>query len=255
MQRQPCAAALPPLLLPSLLPFLLAACGGGGGNAGTDAQAGAPAPSYQFETPRAGTHLVYAASLVDNLNNTLNRTVTVDVTAVNADGSFSDHQEDPSHDTVVSGVTNQTLYPTDYQYNPAGQPTASTIATPSGSVHCTFGGGAPDAPASLAIGGSWSTAYTETCGSGAGISYTQSGTLAGIESVTVPAGTFSACKFVVTSTSTVNGVTRTATITRWRDSSSGQTLTVKETIATAYSGGTPPTGSPVQQVRQLQSYR
>lgn len=252
MQRQPYAAAL----LPFLLPCLLAACGGGGGNAGANAQASTPAAaSYQFETPKAGAHLVYAASLVDTLNNTLNRTVTVDITAVNADGSFADHEEDPSHDTVVSGVTNQTLYPTDHQFNAAGQPTGWTVAAPSGSVHCTIGGGVPDAPASLAIGGSWSAAYTETCGNGPGTAYVQSGTLAGIESVTVPAGTFKAYKFVITNTSTVNGLTRTATVTRWRDASSGATLTVKESIATSYSAGTPPAGSPVQQLRQLQSYR
>jgi hypothetical protein len=240
------------LIAAILAPVLLAACGGGGGDASNPAPATPPAPSYQFKPPKAGAHLVYAATLVDNLNNTVNRSVTMDITAVNADGSFAVHEEDPSHDTVVSGVTDQTLYPADYQYNPAGQPTGWTVATPSGSVRCTVSGAA-GAPATLASGASWNTSYTTTCGGGAGTAYTQSGTLAGIENVTVPAGTFAAWKFVVTTTSTTNGITRVETTTRWRDSAGSEPQTVKEASVFTYSGGTPPAGAPVQQVRQLQS--
>jgi YD repeat-containing protein len=241
-----------PLLAAILTPVLLAACGGGGqDNSPGSTPATAP---YQFRAPKAGAHLVYSASLVDNLNNTLNRTVTDDVTAVNADGSFAVHEEDPSHDTNVSGVTDQTLYPTDFQYNAAGQPTAWTVAGRSGSVQCTVSG-ASGAPALLATGGSWSTAYTETCGTGPGAAYTQSGTLAGIESVTVPAGTFTAYKFVVTTTRTLNGVTRVESTTRWRDQAGSDSRTIKEATVFTYSGATPPAGALQQQVRELQSYR
>jgi hypothetical protein len=247
MQRRPFAVILTPVLL--------AACGGGGGPANNQAVAAPAVPAYQFKAPQPGSHLAYAASLVDNLNNTLNRTVTVDVTAVNADGSFTDHEEDPSHDIVMSGVTNQTLYPTDYQYNPAGEPTAWTVAAPAGSLKCTVSGGAPGAPSPLASGGSWNTSYAETCGNGPATNYTQTGTLAGIESVTVPAGTFQAYKFTATSTRTVNGITRVETMTRWRDAAGSDTRTVKESSVFTYSGGTPPAGSLVQLTRQLQSAR
>lgn len=241
-----------PLLAAILAPVLLAACGGGGQENGPGPATAAA--SYQFRTPKAGTHLVYSASLVDNLNNTLNRTVTDDVTAVNPDGSFTTHEEDPSHNGFVSGVTDQTLYPTDFQYNAAGQPTAWTVAGRSGSVQCTVSGAA-GAPALLASGGSWSTTYTETCGSGPGTVSTQSGSLAGIESVTVPAGTFTAYKFVVTTTRTQNGLTRMESTTRWRDQGDSDSRTIKETSVFTYSGATPPAGAPVQQVRELQSYR
>jgi hypothetical protein len=241
-----------PLLAAIFTPVLLAACGGGG----QDSSPGSAlaSPSYQFRAPKAGAHLVYTASLADNLNNTLTRTVTDDVTAVNADGSFAVHEEDPSHDIIVSGATDQTLYPTDFQYNAAGQPTAWTVAGRSGSVQCTASGAA-GAPAQLASGGSWSTSYTETCGSGPGTAFTQSGTLVGIESVTVPAGTFTAYKFVSTTTRTLNGVTRVESSTRWRDQASGDSRTIKEASVFTYSGATPPAGALLQQVRELQSYR
>ncbi|HEX8787362.1 MAG TPA: hypothetical protein VF793_14345 [Telluria sp.] len=237
-----------------LAPVLLAACGGGGGSAGNSSPAATSSvAAYQFKTPKAGTHLVYAASLVDNLNNTLKRTVTVDVTAVNPDGSFTAHEEDPSHDTVVSGVTNETLYPTDIQYNAAGQQTGATVAQPSGSLQCTFNGGAEGAPGTLASGGSWNSSFFETCGSNPGTAITQSGTLAGIESVTVPAGTYNAYKFVATTTVPMNGITRVETSTIWRDAAGSDSRAVKETLVFSYSGATPPAGSALQVERQLQS--
>lgn len=236
-------------------PILLAACGGGGVEAKNPEPAAAPVPPYQFKASRAGTHLEYAASLVDNLGNTLNRTVTEDVTALNADGSFTVHEEDPSHDIVHSGVTDQSLYPSDFQYNAAGQPTGWTIAAPAGTVRCAVSGGTVGAPATLASGSDWNTSYTETCGSGAGVLYTQSGTLAGIESVTVPAGTFQAYKFVATTSRTVNGVTQIETSTRWRDAAGSDSRMVKEAQVFTYSGAAAPAGAPLQQVLQLQSFR
>lgn len=237
-----------------LTPLILAACGGGSVEQKNTDPAPASVPPYQFKTPRVGTHLEYAASLVDNLGNSLNRTVSEDVTTVNADGSFVQHVEDPSHDTFVSGATDQTLYPTDYQYNAAGQPTSWIVAGRTGSVQCTASGAA-GAPARLASGSDWNTSFTEVCGNGPGATFTQSGTLAGIEGVTVPAGTFQAYKFVSTTSYTQNGLTRSETTTRWRDSAGSDTRVVKEATVYTYTGGTPPAGSPLQLVRQLQSFR
>lgn len=75
MTRHPFAATL-------LMSAFLTGCGGGGG-ANTPAQA-SPA-TYSFVRPTLGAHLVFAQTLTDNLNNTINRTMTQDVTAVNAD--------------------------------------------------------------------------------------------------------------------------------------------------------------------------
>jgi hypothetical protein len=232
---------------------LLSACGGGGSTGGA-ASAGAATTTYRFVPPQAGAHLVYADQSVDTLHNTLNRTATDDVTAVNADGTFAVHEEDPSHNHFVSGAVDQTLYPTDFQYNAAGQVTAMTVDKGTTVTHCTYQG-SQGAPATLAVGAGWSTQYTETCDGGPGIVYTQTGTFAGIETITIAAGTFSAYKIVSTTTWTVNGITRTESATRWRDASGGDTRTLKMVRDIAYSGGTPAAGSLVTASRELQSYR
>ena len=233
--------------------FLLSACGGGGDSGA--ASATSAAPNYVFVAPKAGAHLVYADKLVDNLNNTLNRTITDDVTAVGADGSFGVHEEDPTHDRIVSGVTDQTLYPTDFQYNAIAQATGWVVTRLTDSVRCTVSGGGAGAPSPLAPGASWTTSWTETCGAGAGTAYTQSGTLAGVETITVAAGTFKAYKFIASTTRTVNGITRTETSTRWRDASGADSRTLKSEFVFTYGGGTPPAGAPLSASRELQSFR
>jgi hypothetical protein len=237
---------------------LLSACGGGGGGGGADPGAtsiSSAAAKYTFIQPKAGAHLVYMDKLVDNLNNTVNRFVTEDVTAVRADGSFSVHEEDPSHNTLVSGVTDQTVYPTDFQYNAMSQPTSWVVSRPAGSVSCAVTQGGAGAPSPLALGAGWNASWLETCGAGAGTAFTQTGTLVGTETVTVAAGTFKAFKFVASTTRTVGGITRTETSTRWRDASGGDTRTLKSESVFTYSGGTPPAGTPVSSSRELQSYR
>jgi hypothetical protein len=237
--------------------ILMAACGGGG--SGNDSGSGSPVQAaatttYQFVPPKAGAHLVYAEQQTDTLNNTLNRTVDDDVTAVNADGTYSVHEEDPSHDHIVSGTVDQTLYPTDFQYGAAGQVTALTVTNGTTVSQCTFQGN-QGAPATLVVGATWNTQYTETCDGGAGVTYTQSGTLAGVETITIAAGTFSAYKMVSTTTWTINGITRTETATRWRNASGGDTRTLKFMRSIAYSGGTPAAGSQVTASQELQSYQ
>ena len=232
---------------------LLSGCGGGGSGDGAAAQAAAPV-TYRFVPPKVGAHLVYADQQADTLHNTLNRTATDDVTAVNADGTFAVHEEDPSHNHFVSGAVDQTLYPTDFQYDAAGQVTATTVDKGTTVSHCTYQG-SQGAPATLAVGAGWNTQYTETCDGGPGVTYTQSGTLAGIETITIAAGTFSAYKIVSTTTWTVNGITRTESATRWRDASGGDTRTLKMVRTIDYSGGTPAAGSLVTATRELQSYR
>jgi len=234
--------------------ILLGACGGGGGSGSASTVQAAVTTTYRFVPPKTGAHLVYAAQQTDTLNNTLNRTVVDDVTAVNADGTYTVHEEDPSHDHIVSGTVDQTLYPTDFQYGAAGQVTALTVTNGTTVSQCTFQG-SQGAPATLAVGASWNTQYTETCDGGAGVTYTQSGTLAGVETITIAAGTFSAYKIESTTTWTVNGITRTETATRWRNASGGDTRTLKFVRSIAYSGGTPAAGSQVTASQELQSYQ
>jgi hypothetical protein len=239
-----------------LMSALLAGCGGGGGGA-ADTPAQASATTYSFVRPKLGAHLVFAQKLTDNLNNTINRTMTQDVTAVNADGSFAVHEEDPSHNRTISGSVDHSLYPTDYQYNASGQ-AVSWVVTPStgAAVSCAVSQGYPGAPSPLTAGQTWSTNYVETCGSGAGTAIAQSGTFAGIETITIAAGTFSAFKFTSVITQTVNGTTRTETVTLWRDASGTSSRALKSTSTFTYSGTAPAVpGALVSETTELQSYQ
>jgi hypothetical protein len=235
-----------------LVSTLVAGCGGGGADPAPTASVAA----YTFVRPKAGTHLVYAQKLTDTLNNSVNRTMTMDVTAVNADGTFTVHEEDPSHNRVISGTVDQSLYPTDYQYNAIGQPTSWVVTPATGAAFtCTMSQGNPGAPSPLTVGQGWSANFTETCGTGAGTAFAESGTLAGLETITVAAGTFNAFRFTSTTTRTVNGITRTETVTHWRDASGTDTRTLKSSSAFSYSGGTPPAGALLTETHELQSYR
>ena len=82
--------------------------------------------------------------------------------------------------------------------------------------------------------------------------YEQTGSVVDVESVTVPAGTFSALKLQSTVTWTDSqGTTRTETVTNWRDTATSHS--VKENI-TVVVGGTPPTtGYPVSRKYVLES--
>ena len=231
---------------------LLTACGGGG--------SAATSVAYTFIAPKVGGHLVYAENLVDNLNNTVSRTIVDDVTSMNSDGSFGVHEEDPSHNRIVSGATDQTVYPTDYRYNTAGQAISWVVTQPAATIACAAtaaGAGAAGlgAPATLSVGGGWNADVIETCGAGAGIEYKQSGSLVGMETITVAAGTFNAFKFTSTITRTVNAITRTETSTRWRDATGGETRTLKSVSTFSYSGATPPAGALLSASRELQSFQ
>jgi hypothetical protein len=236
-----------------LISALLTGCGGG--TADTPAQAAAA--TYSFVRPKPGAHLVFAQKLTDNLNNTINRTMTQDVTAVNADGSFAVHEEDPSHNRTISGSVDHSLYPTDYQYNANGQPVSWVVtSSPGATVSCTVTQGYPGAPSPLTAGQTWSTNYVETCGVGGGTAATQSGTFAGVETISIAAGTFTAYKFTSVVTQTVNGTTRTETVTLWRDASGTSSRALKSTSVFTYSGTTPAVpGALVSETSELQAYQ
>lgn len=232
----------------------LSACGGGGGGSAS-ATVAVAATTYLYAPPQAGAQSVYADTLVDNRANTINRNLVVDVTAVTAAG-YTATEADPTHDRVVSGAVDHTFYPTTYTYDAAGRATAWTVIGASGTpVQCLVGGGQlAGAPSPLTVGQAWSATYTEACGGNAGRTYTQTGSFVGIESVTVPAGTFSADKFVSTTTWTSNGLMTTETVTRWRDAAAAGSRVLKSISTFSYSGAEPPQGALVSETQSLQSF-
>jgi hypothetical protein len=87
----------------------------------------------------------------------------------------------------------------------------------------------------------WTIDYTFACGSESPVTYEQTGSVADVESVTVPGGTFTALKLQSTVTWTdLQGTTRTQTVTNWRDTATSHS--VKEDITIVVSGTLPTTG-------------
>ncbi|MBV8665506.1 MAG: hypothetical protein JO269_03390 [Burkholderiaceae bacterium] len=243
--------------------FLLSSCGGGGsGGSGGPGNSVGTVPTYSFVAPVVGAQSLYAETIVDNLNNTLNRSLVYDVTAVNADGSFTHTESDPSNDSITSGSVTYTIYPATQNYNSVGQLTSTTVTPPGSSTTCLYSPHAGGAPSPLSVGQTWSFAFTTNCTSMAGstsqpsmvLAESQSGALVDMESITVPAGTFNAYKLQSTTTwTTAAGTTVTETTTNWRDAS-GYTRSLKEVSTFIYSGAAPAQGSTVTEMQVLQSY-
>jgi hypothetical protein len=225
----------------------LAGCGGSGGHSSSSGT------SYSFVTPPLNSTRIYSETIFDNANNTINVGVSDTVTTVNPDGSYITLSEDPSHPTVIVNGTDYSILTETISLNNSGQETSYVYTAADASiVTCTYEphGSGPDFPVS--VGEMWTLAYTFACGTQAPLTYSQDGTVVDAESVTVPAGTYSALKLESTLIWTdLAGTTRTQTITNWRDVN---TLTsVKQEISIAYSGTIPTSGYAVSREILLQS--
>lgn len=236
--------------LSALIPVLaLAACGGGAGRAMNPGSG----PAYAFVTPALNSTTRYSETVVDNANNTIDLGFTRTVTTVNPDGSYDVLSEDPNHNTVIVNGTNYSIVTGTETLNNTGEETAFVYTAANGNlVNCIYSphGGGPVFP--IRVGETWTLDYTYACGTESPIAYTQQGSVVGIESVTVPAGTFTALKLESTLTWTdPAGTTRTQTITNWRDVAT--LMSVREDISIAYSGTVPTTGYAVSRNTLLES--
>ena|SRR5450631_937135 len=230
----------------TLILALLAGCGGSGSNAGSST-------TYSFVTPKVNFQKVYANTILDNSSNTINQTQRNTLTAVNADGSYVFVHDDPNNNSVtVNGTTYSTPTETITDNN-SGQELSHSFTNANGVlVTCTATphGVGPSYP--ITVGQTWTLNFVGTCGTAAPISYTQTGVVAGVESVAVPAGTFSAVKLQSTETWTDNnGTKHTETITTWRDTSTA--IVVKRVTNMEYSGTALVNGYPVTETLVLNS--
>jgi hypothetical protein len=225
-------------------------CGGGSGSGVSSSGSG---QSYDFVPPPINSVRSYSETVVDNSNNTIDESFTVTVTALNSDGTYVELSEDPSHNSVFVNGTNYSILTETESLNDSGQETSYVYtAAGGGLVTCTYDphGDGPNFP--LSVGNTWTLDYTLACGSGSPVSYSQVGSVADVESVTVPAGTYSAIKLQSTVTWTDSGgTTRTQTVTNWRDVAT--LISVKEQISIAYSGILPTTGYAVSREILLQT--
>lgn len=234
----------------ALLAVLVAGCGGG---AGSGANTAGSSKVYSFVAPQVNSQQIYSETTVDNSNNTINQTSRNTVTAVNPDGSFTFVHDDPNNNSIMVNGTNYTVIPESVTDNNSDQEVSYTpILTNGTGVSCTITphGAGPSYP--LSVGQSWMSNYSITCGTAPPVSYAQTGSVVDVESVTVPAGTFSAIKLqsIITWTDR-NGTTRTESVENWRDTQTA--ITVKRVTTFGYSGTTLLNGFPVSRTAVLQS--
>jgi hypothetical protein len=230
-----------------VLPAFLAACGGGSSGSSP------PAQTYAYATPAVNSQRVYAVTDVDNSSSIIQLTSQQTVTAVNADGSFVRNIVDPNGTSVVLNGTTYSIVPGDWSLDATGHDTAVTFNPQSVSpTTCTYTphGLGPVYP--LTVGETWQLTYTYACQGGLTLTVTQTGQAMDVETVTVPAGSYSAIRLQSTVTwTTAIGTQVTETLTRWADAGSGQSL--RETSQYAYGGTLPPNGHLASQTVVLQS--
>ena len=236
---------------------VLVGCGGDGGG-GDSADGGTPPPgvtTYSEVTPTLGSVDTFTSVWVDEAMNTVTEGFEERVTAVGPDGSYQLTLDDPSNQTItVNGIT--------YHYNPEVAQHGATSANnaesgytdtlPSGAkATCTvaFQSGVHAKP--YYVGQTFSTHDTVTCGS-VTTAYVTAGSVAAFESVTVPAGTFSALRETYsTSWTTAAGQAIVEHTDLWMDPAHGF-FTIKR-VSTYERSGNVPLHHVDQQTVELQS--
>ena len=189
--------------------------------------------------------------IVDNSNNSIDTGFTEVVTAANADGTYVVQSEPTNPSAIVNG-TNYAIIAETQTYN-TGQQTGYSFTAPGGATYsCTLDphGSGPDFP--IRVGQTWSLDYMDDCGGLPAVAYTQAGSVVDVESVTVPAGTYSTLKLQSTLTwMDAQGTTRTQSVTNWRDVVTS--ISVKQEISISYSGSLPSNGYAVRRTILLLS--
>jgi hypothetical protein len=210
----------------------LTGCGGGGDNAAFGA-------TYPFVTPAVGAMRTYSETITDSSSNTVGLNFTSQVTAVDSDHSYTDTLSGNNVVTLDGQIFGATE---NRSFNSEGQELSYTYSASNGGTgSCTYDPNGAGPPYPLSVGQTWRIQFSYSCNGNAPITYTQNGSVVDIESVTVPAGTFSAVKLQSTITWTNSqGTTRQESITNWRDVATLQS--VKESITYTVSG-TPPSGA------------
>ncbi|MGN6528411.1 MAG: hypothetical protein ACTHL8_18635 [Burkholderiaceae bacterium] len=233
---------------------LLAACGGGGGDGNTGGASGQPpagATTYTQTTPVAGATDVFSITSVDDSNNTVTVGYTQRVASVTGPHSYVLTQVDPSNDSPVVNGVNYHFNATTITYD-QGSETSLTDTSAGGTVQdCTFALQSGGHPNPWWVGQAYSYAVQENCTPGDLRSIAESGTVAALEQVTVPAGTFTALKLQASETWVENGQTVDEQITRWVDPAHSF-FTIK-TVTTYTRSGNVPAHYVTSQTVELQS--
>lgn len=236
----------------------VAACGGGGGS-GDDGGAGAgpntpPAgtTTYAQGTPVVGTSDVFVTAEVDDSNNTIDGTYTQRVASVNADGSYTLTQVDPTGDAPVVNGIDYRFAPVTRTFDGKGEQLSADFTLADGTTRdCTFLT-AQGHPTPWYVMQAWESVVEESCTPGSSEPMVIAGSVVNLESVTVPAGTFTALRLEETQTWTdANGQKISASVTHWVDPA--HSLFTLKTITTYTRSGNVPAHYVVSQTVELQS--
>ncbi len=205
-----------------ILTLTLSACGGGGGGGGGSGSGGGASQSQTsaaFVAPAQGEQRVFAETIAEVGGASSTHNVYEQITQVNADGSYTGRWSEDSYYLGGNGPYESDPY--SYTYNTVGDVIGVTTIVD----YCTNTFPSGGRPVSMQPGQTWDDSYVSKCQSGNGTSTTTvSGTYLGVESVSVPAGTYNAYKFetrqVVNSYTYVN--------TYWYDTSATDSRLVRE---------------------------
>ncbi len=229
--------------------------GCGGSDAGDPGDPPVQATTYAEVTPPLGSLDSFQTVELDDSGNTVGRGYEERVTAVGADGSYQLTQDDPQNQTVtVDGITYH-YDPTVRQYGPTSANNAQsqyTVTLPGGgTATCVYAVQSGEHARPFYVGQSWTTNYTVTCGT-VTTAYVSTGTVAAVESITVPAGTFTTLKETTSSSwTTAAGQKIVEHSDLWMDPSHGF-FTVKR-VSTYQRSGNVPLHYVTQETVELQS--
>ena len=241
--------------------LMLSACGGGGaGGAGGAGGGGgnSQAATYTFVPPKQGQTQSYVYNITDIANATASYNYTETITQVNADGSsLASWVPLQSSYSLGSNTTGYLTSETD-TYDASGD---ITVYAPNdgSNTDCTYIYAAGGRPSQLAQGQSWNDSYTYQCGANSQVQ-TVTGTFVGIESITVPAGTFNAYKFQYSGSYPIanqTGANTSAnyTMTLWLDTDPAGSRRLRMTTQYTYTGFTAPSEYQLINDMQLTAYQ
>lgn len=232
---------------------VLASCGGSSADDAAKPPAGAV--TYPQVAPTVGSLDTFANVTVDELGNSIARGYEERVTKSGSDGSYELSQDDPTAQSItVNGVL--------YRYDPTvrdfgGSNTnyaeSKSVTTPpdgTATTTCNYQGGGHPRP--LFVGQSWSTSYTVSCDGGTVTTYTNTGGVDAVESITVAAGTFTALRTHDTITwTTHDGEVVVETVQAWIDPA--HSFFTLKNVTTYTRTGIVPTHYVVSSTTELQS--
>ena len=229
------------LLASGLLSLTLFGCGGGGNET----------PAETLSTPPVGLKRDYQMTDTDNSNNVIPWQLESNILSSAADGSFTVSFVGNGGNIAVNGTRYGTVNEVD-TYNANHALVGYTIqgTTP---VTCTYDTPVPPLPSNLPTGTAWPIVVSHVaCNNGIAFNISrQDGSAIGVESITVPAGTFSANKVQykrVISNST-NSSIKTEQHTIWYDTASGRLLQSNTDVT--YANTTFSSGYLAHEVQQL----